>query len=197
MRIQSSAIIALLGAILTLGTFYPNEEITYEEREAVILHGVINFIKQAHVNPKPIDDDFSKAVFKMYLERVDNGKRFLIKEDIDKLRIDETSIDNQVNARNLDFFDVSLGLLENGISRGERIFTDLITNHEFDFDKPEILELDNDKKAWAKDESDLKDAWRKYLKYDIVQKYDRKKSKQEKAIEKEKEDKLESEFDKD
>ena len=196
MRIQSSAIIALLGAILTLGTFYPNEEITYEEREAVILHGVINFIKQAHVNPKPIDDDFSKAVFKMYLERVDNGKRFLIKEDIDKLRIDETSIDNQVNARNLDFFDVSLGLLENGISRGERIFTDLITNHEFDFDKPEILELDNDKKAWAKDESDLKDAWRKYLKYDIVQKYDRKKSKQEKAIEKEKEDKLESEFDK-
>ena len=90
MRIQSSALIALLGAILTLGAFYPSDNVTYEEREAVILHGVLNFIKQAHVNPKPIDDNFSKSVFKMYLERIDNGKRFLIQEDIDKLKIDET-----------------------------------------------------------------------------------------------------------
>jgi carboxyl-terminal processing protease len=196
MRIQSSAIIAFLGAILTLGAFYPSENVPYEEREAVILHGVLNFIKQAHVNPKPIDDDFSKAVFKMYLERIDNGKRFFIQEDINKLAVDETNIDNQVNARNLEFFDVSLDLLDNAVARGERIFTDLITNHEFDFEKSEIIELDNDKKLWSKDEKELKDGWRMYLKYDIVQKYDRKKSKQEKAIEAEKEDKLEQEFDK-
>ncbi len=196
MRIQSSAIIAFLGAILTLGAFYPSENVPYEEREAVILHGVLNFIKQAHVNPKPIDDDFSKAVFKMYLERIDNGKRFFIQEDINKLAVDETNIDNQVNARNLEFFDVSLELLDNAVARGERIFTDLITNHEFDFEKSEIIELDNDKKLWSKNEKELKDGWRMYLKYDIVQKYDRKKSKQEKAIEAEKEDKLEQEFDK-
>ena len=195
MRIKSSIFIALLSAVLTLGAFYPSNNIPpYEEREAVILHGVLNFIKQAHVNPKPIDDDFSKAVYKMYLERIDNGKRFLIKEDIDKLKVDELGIDDQVNARNLDFFDVSLVMLENGVTRGERIFTDLITNHKFDYDKLEIIELDNDKKEWANDEEGLKDVWRKYLKYDIVQKFDRKKSKQEDAIEKEKEAKLEADF---
>jgi carboxyl-terminal processing protease len=195
MRIQSSVFIALLGAVLTLGAFYPSNNMPpYEEREAVILHGVLNFIKQAHVNPKPIDNDFSKAVFKMYLERIDNGKRFLIEEDIVKLKVNELGIDDQVNARNLDFFDVSLEMLENGVSRGERIFTDLITNHNFDFDKSEIIELNNEKKAWANDEAELKDVWRKYLKYDIVQKFDRKKSKQEDAIEKEKEAQLEIDF---
>jgi carboxyl-terminal processing protease len=195
MRIQSSIFIALLGAVLTLGAFYPSDNVPpYEEREAVILHGVLTFIKQAHVNPKPIDDDFSKAVFKMYLERIDNGKRFLIKEDIDKLKVDELSIDNQVNARTLDFFDVSLVMLENGVKRGESIFTDIITNHKFDFDKLEIIELDNDKKVWANDEAGLKDVWRKYLKYDIVQKFDRKKSKQDDAIEKDKEAQLEIDF---
>ena len=195
MRIQSSIFIALLGAVLTLGAFYPSDNIPpYEEREAVILHGVLTFIKQAHVNPKPIDNDFSKAVFKMYLERIDNGKRFLIEEDIAKLKVNELSIDDQVNARNLDFFDVSLEMLQNGVSRGERIFTDLITNYNFDFDKSEIIELNNDKKSWANDEAGLKEVWRKYLKYDIVQKFDRKKSKQADAIEKEKEAQLEIDF---
>ena len=195
MRIQPSIIIALLGAVLTLGAFYPSDNLPpYEEREAVILHGVLNFIKQAHVNPKPIDDKFSKEVFKMYLERIDNGKRFLIKDDIDKLKISELKIDDQVNARNLDFFDVSLESLNNGVARGEKIFTDLINNHKFDFDKSETIELDNDKKVWAKDEADLKDIWRKYLKYDIVQKFNRKKTKQKDAIENEEEAKLEFEF---
>jgi len=196
MRIQSSVFIALLGAILSLGAFYPSNTVAYEEREAVILDGVLNFIRQAHVNPKPIDDDFSKAVYKMYLERIDNGKRFLIQEDIDKLKPSELLLDDQVNARNLDFFDVSLELIENSIKRGEIIFNDIIDNHEFDFQKSETIELDNDKKSWSKDEAGLKDVWRKYLKYDIIQKFDRKKSKQEKAIENKEEKKLESEFDK-
>lgn len=195
MRIQPSVFIALLGAVLTLGAFYPSDNVPpYEEREAVILHGVLNFIKQAHVNPKPIDDSFSKEVFKMYLERIDNGKRFLIKSDIDQLKINELTIDDQVNARNLDFFDVSISKLEQGLARGNNIFTDLITNHKFDFDKSEIIELDNDKKLWASDEAELKDVWRKYLKYDIVQKFNRKKSKQEDDIEKRKEDQLEIDF---
>jgi len=196
MRIQSSVFIALLGAILSLGAFYPSNTVAYEEREAVILDGVLNFIRQAHVNPKPIDDDFSKAVYKMYLERIDNGKRFLIQEDIDKLKPSELLLDDQVNSRNLDFFDVSLELIENSIKRGEIIFNDIIDNHEFDFQKSETIELDNDKKSWSKDEAGLKDVWRKYLKYDIIQKFDRKKSKQEKAIENKEEKKLESEFDK-
>jgi len=195
MRIQPSIFIALLGAVLTLGAFYPNNDAPpYEEREAVILHGVLNFIKQAHVNPKPIDDNFSKEVFKMYLERIDNGKRFLTKADIDLLKINELTIDDQVNARNLDFFDVSLGKLEAGVAKGNKIFTDLITNHKFDFDKSEIIELDNDKKSWASDDVDLKDIWRKYLKYDIIQKFNRKKSKQEDELEKWKENQLEIDF---
>ncbi len=196
MRIQSSVFIALLGAVLTLGAFYPSNTVAYEEREAVILDGVLNFIRQAHVNPKPIDDDFSKAVYKMYLKRIDSGKRFLIQDDIDKLKPSELLLDNQVNARNLDFFDVSLELIDNSIKRSEVIFNDIIDNHNFDFQKSETIELDNDKKTWSKDEAALRDVWRKYLKYDIVQKFDRKKSKQEKAIENEDEEKLQLEFDK-
>jgi len=195
MKLRLSAIIALLGAVLSFGAFLPNDQQPpYEEKESLILHGVINFIKQVHVNPKPIDDDFSKEVFKMYLERIDNGKRFLLQSEVDALAVNKLQIDDQVNNRTLEFFDESLVVIENGVTRSEKVFLDLIENHKFDYSKAEMIELDNEKKTFAKNEAELKDVWRKYLKYDIVQKYSRKKEKQEKAIENEKEQKLEKEF---
>jgi len=185
MRFKPTIFIALLAGILAIGAFTPMEEVAYEERETLILHGVLTFITQAHVNPKPIDDDFSKEVFKSYLKRIDGGKRFLIQEDVDKLKVHELDLDDQANRRTLEFFDVSFELLNDGVARGEAIFNDLIDNYKFDYDEAEVLELDSDKKVFAKNETELKDYWRKYLKYDIVQKFTRKKNNQKKALEKE------------
>ncbi len=183
MRFKPTIFIALLAGILAFGAFSPYNEVVYEERETLILHGVLTFITQAHVNPKPIDDEFSKEVFKAYLKRIDGGKRFLIQEDVDKLKVHELELDDQANRRTLEFFDVSFEALNAGVARGERMFNDIIDNYEFDFDKAETLELDSDKKVYAKSEAELKEYWRKYLKYDIVQKFIRKKNNQEKAIE--------------
>lgn len=178
MRFKSTLFIALLAGVLAIGAFAPFDEVAYEEREALILHGVITFIKQAHVNPKPIDDAFSKEVFTSYLNRIDGGKRFLIQEDVDKLKVHELDLDDQTNRRTLEFFDVSMELLAVGLKRAELIFNDVIDNHNFEYDKEESIELDSDKKVFASDEAQLRDYWRKYLKYDIVQKYSRKKAAQ-------------------
>ena len=185
MRFRPTILIALLAGILAIGAFAAFDEVAYEERETLILHGVITFINQAHVNPKPIDDDFSKEVFSSFLKRIDGSKRFLIQEDVDKLKIHELDLDDQVNRRTLEFFDVSLELLDAGVGRAEIIFNDVIDNYDFDFDKIEFIELDTDKKVFANDEIELRDYWRKYLKYDIVQKFTRKRNNQKTNIEKE------------
>ena len=119
MRFKPTILIALLAGILAIGAFAPYDEVPYEERETLILHGVITFIKQAHVNPKPIDDDFSKEVFKTYLKRIDSGKRFLIQDEVDQLKIHELDIDDQTNRRTLEFFDISLEKFEAGVARAE------------------------------------------------------------------------------
>jgi len=182
MRFKPTLLMALLAGVLAIGAFAPFDEVPYEEREALILHGVLTFIKQAHVNPKPIDDDFSKEVFKSYLKRIDGGKRFLIQEDIDKLKVHELDLDDQANRRTLEFFDVSMELLDDGLSRAESVFNDVIVNHNFDYNKVEAIELDSDKTVFASDEVQLRDYWRKYLKYDIIQKFERKKEAQKNEI---------------
>ena len=185
MRFKPTFLIALLAGILAIGAFLPQDIVEYEEREAIILHGVLTFISQAHVSPKPIDDEFSKGVFDLYLNRLDGGKRFLLQEEVDKLALHKLQLDDQANRRTLEFFDISLEMINGGVARAEGIFTDLINNHEFDYKSEESLELDGDKKEFPKNEDELRNAWRMYLKYDIVQKFTRKKNNQDDALEKE------------
>ncbi len=183
MKNKSILLAGLFLVIITFGAFRQNNN-TYEQRESLILHAVLNFIDQVHVNPKPIDDHFSEYVYDSYLERIDGGKRFFIQPEIDQLSAYRLNIDEQCNARDFTFFDKSYELYENALKRAEKIYTDLKENHKFDFDAKEYYEFDGKKKTYAKDEADLKDMWRRYLKYDIVQKYYSAKTKNQKAYKK-------------
>lgn len=174
-------IIAFLAVAATfLATVVPN---SYEEREGVILDGVLNFIDNIHINPKPIDDDFSKGVYDIYMERLDGGKRFLTQEDIDQLAVYETAIDDQVVRRTFEFFDKSVELIDAALIRSKKIYEKVI-QQDFDFTKDESIELMNDKRSYAADEQELEDYWRKYIKYDILSKISRKTKANEKLKEK-------------
>lgn len=179
-RMKTILLIAFLGTV-GVGTFM-NNGVPYEKKEALILDGVIKYIKQIHVNPKQIDDAFSKEVFNIYLSRIDGGKRFLTAEEVDQLKEYELLIDDQVNSRNLDFFDKSLILLEAGVERSKKIVEKLKTS-KFDYYVDEYLELDNDKKEYVSGEKGIENEWRKYIKYDIINNYHRLIKKQIKDIE--------------
>ena len=194
-RMKSVLIMAFLGT-MGLGMFF-GDDTPYEEREALILDGVIKYIEQIHVNPKPIDDEFSKEVFDTYLDRIDGGKRFLTSEEVEKLKVNELLIDDQVNARTLQFFDESMVYIEMGTERAKKIFSELKTE-ELDFTVDETIELDYDKKQYVSGYEGLKAEWRKYYKYDIVSNYNRLLKKQKKDIEnKEKADKEKAEEEED
>jgi len=167
---KSLFIIALLGT-LGFGAFMP-EDVPYEEREALILDGVIKYIEQIHVNPKPIDDEFSAEVFQTYLDRIDRGKRFLTSEEVAKLSESKLLLDDQVNARVLNFFDESVLVLDAGIERAEKVFGE-IKDLELDYNKDESIELDYDKKTYSSGEAGIKNEWRKYFKYDIIANFNR------------------------
>lgn len=177
---KSILIMAFIGT-MGLGMFFGDQP-PYEEREALILDGVIKYIEQIHVNPKPIDDEFSQEVFQTYLDRVDGGKRFLTAEEVDALRKYELLIDDQVNARTLEFFDESMTFIDAGMERAKLIFEELKTE-QLDFTTDEYIELDYEKKDYVSGYKGLKAEWEKYYKYDIVSNYHSLLRKQKKDIE--------------
>lgn len=157
-------------AILLAGFFIlqaQKPKAAYDDKEALILHGVLQFIKQVHFEPKPIDDKFSESVFDIYIDRIDRAKRYFTASDIAQMEKYKLEIDDQVNLKTFEFFDLSLQLLEQRYEQTKEFYNELIDT-EYDFDVLEELERDYDKKTFASDEMALKDEWRKMIKFDLM-----------------------------
>lgn len=171
-----STLLFMVSGLMILGSFItkPNNG----EKEALILEGVLNFINAVHYQPKPVDDDLSRYVYKKYLENTDGGKRFLIGPEVAELKQYETLIDDQINTRDFEFFNRSVTLMDAAIDRAEGIYKQVI-EEPIDFSINEEIELDNDKKEWATDEAGLREIWRKMIKYNVLTRLDNKLEKQE------------------
>ena len=106
MVLRSSVVLVAL-----FGLFFYNmnePKVVPKDKEALILQGIIQTIEYVHFTKKPLDDNFSKVVYKTFLERLDGQKRFLTQKDIDQLKKYEFQIDNQVNDLSFEFFNTSL-----------------------------------------------------------------------------------------
>jgi carboxyl-terminal processing protease len=181
MNYRSSIIIAIIIGFLGYKMLTPTENnlTTIDERESIILKSVMSMMNQGHYAPKPVDDAFSKAVYKTFLERLDGNKRYFTQSDLKKFQQYETSIDDQVNARTLTFFDIVYEVYEKRM-KDSKLYYDEVIALQHDFTKKESIELDGEKSVFAKDENDLKDRWRKLIKYEILTKTHAKFDKQSK-----------------
>ncbi len=166
MKFRGPVFFSLVAVVLLVGAFYPHE-VNVSEKESILMHTMLGGLKQLHYQPQDMDDDFSKKVFQLYLNRIDGGRRWLTQNEVDQLKNYELKIDDEAKAGNYDFFDKSVKLLENGIKRSKDIYTEILAK-PFDFKKNETIELTGDKKAFAKNEKELRDYWYKSLKYETM-----------------------------
>ncbi len=138
--------------------------------------------KNYHFNPLKINDDFSNKAFDLYLERLDNRKRFLTTDDIEQLSAYRSSIDEEINGDKEDaLFDLSNELIEKGIARA-RTFYDKLIDVEHDFTIDESIEMDGTKRKFASSEKELEERWRRVLKYELMNRISSKKNKQEEEL---------------
>jgi carboxyl-terminal processing protease len=178
MIFRSSLLVAALFGVYFY-TNLPNQQQPVNDKEALILQGLMQTIEYVHFSPKKVDDDLSKTVYKSYLERLDNSKRFLTQQDIKKLQAYELAIDEQVNARTFEFFNTSLPLLEAGITKAKTYFNELI-DQPLNFTKGDSFETDTDKRAYAKDDNELKNMWKSATTFDVMSEWTEKMSAQAK-----------------
>lgn len=172
----------LVGVGILFATKFPFHDGNGDpkEKEALIVQTIISGLTNMHYQPKPIDDKFSKEVYKLYLDRIDNGRRFFTQEDISKLSKYETLIDDETNNASYEFFDVSVQLLEKQLATTKKFYQEILAQ-PFEFSKDESVELDGEKHDYAKNDTELKDFWRKLLKYEVLNRITDKEEAQEKG----------------
>ncbi|UTA68254.1 carboxy terminal-processing peptidase [Emticicia sp. 21SJ11W-3] len=157
----------IVGAVFMAAMPLQNDPPTKNE---IILRTVGAMLEQGHYSPKRIDDAFSKEIFTEYLKRLDPSKRVLLEKDVSRLRKFETRIDDEIHGAPLDFFAALDEIYKVRLVEAEDIYKQLIEK-PFTFDKNETIELDWDKTEFASNETERKDRWRKYLKFQTLERY--------------------------
>ncbi|TWW00995.1 carboxy terminal-processing peptidase [Chitinophaga pinensis] len=139
-------------------------------RYEVIMGLVGQILTQGHYQPKEINDAYSKEVFDKYLKSLDPEKKFFLKSDVQGLQTVATHIDDELQGAPLDCFNAVNTLIKQRVTEAAAIYPELLAQ-PFDFSKEEKVTLDPDKIDFPADQEARKDAWRKVLKYRVLEKY--------------------------
>ncbi|MBK7880271.1 MAG: carboxy terminal-processing peptidase [Saprospiraceae bacterium] len=139
-------------------------------KEELILQMIYKQSQTYHYNPPVINDDFSKKAYDQYLDNMDSGKRFLTKADLKAMESYRLMLDDQFKEGKLDFFEKSNEIINAAVAKTEAYYKEFIEK-DFNLEQEESIELDPDKRTWPDNDKELKEFWRKSMKYDFISKY--------------------------
>jgi carboxyl-terminal processing protease len=165
MKIRNVILMTVVASVALMAAFCPKP--TAADKEAVLLKNIVDLMSQMHYAPQQFNDDLSKKVYKLYLNRADAGRRFLTQQDVDQLKPFELILDEALKTQDFTFFNKSVQLLDAGMVKAETYAQEAL-KQQWDFTKEERIELDGDKKPYAKDDTELKDMWRRMVKYEVL-----------------------------
>lgn len=151
-----------------LAAYFP--KVNTDEKEAVLVRTLMRGLEYMHFQPPTLDDEFSHKAFDRYLDDIDSGRRFLTQEDVEKMKIYRDLVDDETATGELGLFEVSMELLTRGLQKTQGFYREILAT-PFDFTKKEVFEADGEKRGFAKNDADLRDYWRQYLKYEALTRY--------------------------
>nr|WP_121273880.1 carboxy terminal-processing peptidase [Pedobacter schmidteae] len=136
-------------------------------QKATILNVVRN-LEQKHVRPKAIDDNFSKIIWKKYLESLDPNKDVFLKSDFEELKKYELIIDDELHEGSSAFFTAAYQIYQKRLLSAAAGYKKILAK-PFDFNKKETVQLNGSLLGYAGSQAELSRLWQKKAKYLVLQ----------------------------
>ena len=128
-------------------------------------------LAQAHFSPQSINDDFSKKIFTKYLTDLDPEKNMFLQSDIADLQKKYgNKIDEEIKGAPVEFFLAAGKVFNARMEEASAICTETLSK-PFDFTIDEEVTLDGDKLDYAPSAAEIKERWRKKVKYLTLERY--------------------------
>ena len=158
--ILSSALV--LCAVLFFAFSRKNDDDNLTQKSKLLTE-VGALLEYQHYSPKKIDDDFSKQVFKNYLEEIDDDKTLFFKSDIDSLKKYETTIDDEIHGAEVKFVPAVSAIYGKRVDEVMALYKQILAK-PFNYTVDEYNLKDADSLDYTANETERKDRWRKMLK---------------------------------
>ncbi len=152
-------------------------------KDKLLIDLITYVLEKGHYDAKTIDDGFSKEVYKDYLDAIDPLKRFFYEKDVKEFVVYEDKIDDQIRGKDLAFFNLTHERLLERMKEVRGIYKEILAQ-PFDFSEEEDINTNYEEIDYISSRAELKERWRKQLKFSTLGSYYNSKEDQEKALEK-------------
>ena len=167
----------LLAIILFGGLFFAfkssgigSPEVILTQRER-LLKSVGSILEELHYSPKNINDDFSKKVYKKFIDELDGDKTHFLASDLAALKKYETTIDDEIHGTApIEFASAVSAIYDKRIVDVMALYKEILAK-PFEFTKDESTDGDPEKLSFASSEAERKERWRKKLKLYTLERY--------------------------
>lgn len=134
-------------------------------KQSQAAHLSAEILERFHYKAMPLDDALSVKIFDNYLKMLDGEKVFFLQADIDQFAPARTSLDDAILNENLSVPFVIYNVYQQRIT--ERIvYARSLLKQGFDFGSRESYQYTRKNVSWPKSEDEMKELWRKRVKYD-------------------------------
>lgn len=140
------------------------------DKDKLLVDLVSYVLEKAHYSPKDMDDEFSKGVYKDFIDALDPIKRFFTENDIKEFSRYENEIDDQLKNKDLTFFNLVYERFEERRGDTKRIYEEVLKT-PFDYTKKEKISVDYDNSKYVKSMANLEKRWHKQLKFSTISNY--------------------------
>ena len=156
-----SAVTCIPLAVRALEVDEPNAQ------DRQIVRTIAKRMKLFHLSNQDMDDEISKKGFQLYLKSLDPSKMYFYQSDIDEFGASADKLDDLAKSGDLSFAFAVFNRFLKRIEERLVVINQLIES-EHDFTLDEAMMTDSDEMEFAKTPAELKDRWRKRIKYSML-----------------------------
>lgn len=169
---MAAVVIVLANALLTFTQ-------AQTSRAQLLSQLIYTGLENLHYSGKKINKDFSGNAFKEFLDVLDPNKRFLLQKDAEELAKYKDKIGEEFADGDTELMTDATKIIRER-TQGVMTFYQELLAKPFDFTVGENIELDPEKRNYCADLPEIKELWRKILKYRTLLQFIDLKEKQEK-----------------
>ncbi len=163
----------LVVLIAVASCSFTSKSFETDDKDKLLLDLITYVLERGHYEPKDIDDDFSANVFDDFIDILDPTKRYFLEEDIMEFEVYKFQIDDQIRNTEISFFNLVYNRLMERMDDARMLYKDLL-DQPFDYSIEESIDVNYAEVSFSGSESELRERWRKQLKYATIGTYDSK-----------------------
>jgi carboxyl-terminal processing protease len=160
------SILAAIAGLFLVTARVPAEPVPGRE-DPLVTKMVSMYLERVHLKQPDFDQKLALELFHRFLKDFDPTKGYFLQSDIDDFERDVPGLATQLEKGDLTFAYKVYNLFIKRVAQRLPMIEELI-NAKHDYTVKEYLSTDFDKIPYAKDTAELRERWRKRIKFDLL-----------------------------